>query len=456
MRHFLNARGVLVLFLFLASRLAFAAPIRTLMPAQHVKVSVARQAGDAVLLPHGLKARVLFNTLAWKYIPNTRLSVPYFKVKFSGIPVPNDFSLVFEREAKVSLNSKGDFTLELPFLKRENTWSVTVIDPKGHFEVWGINVHVSLAETSIFVDESCEDYHFKIREVKRAITPNLIFIGCRAGSGPKELSLDILWDGLDRIEYRGQTVQAQDAVLVLPLEPRRTTVSDLVGISKGGERNLYEVEYQPYVPPPYEIWVGLAFYESAFQQSNFGAKFNQISSAFLGQFWLRPEDINLSIMIRGFGTINSFSQTLTPNMGYQEGVSTWFLDGEIRYQIFHDWGFRLDPFFGGWVFFMNVKSHNFGLQRVIDPILGFVLQKSIGRRDSLGFTLRFVPFQPYFNPLQFSLAQAYTEIELTYAHPLRKRNRIFATLYSGTLNYNPPQDASTAGSYFVLGGGYGW
>jgi hypothetical protein len=47
--------------------------------------------------------------------------------------------------------------------------------------------------------------------------------------------------------------------------------------------------------------------------------------------------------------------------------------------------------------------------------------------------------------------QSYFEGELSYIHALKQRNRVFGTLFMGSMNFEPDGFARTSGTYFVLG-----
>lgn len=434
---------------------ASAAPVQQSSVSQRITVKARQIRSSGTVLKTGLKPRILASALLWDYVPGTAVSVPYVALQLGDVP-KTGVSVLAARMGKVTPDSSDGFVLRLPLLKRDNSLVFTLIDDRGQFEEWEVLLQLSLKESAIFVDETCKDYYLRIKELQRPAGPNLMYVGCRAGSRPRDLTLDIVWPDIERIQYLQNQIPADSAVLSVPLESRRESDSLLTGIHGLGKRSNYRVHYTPYVPPPYEAWAGLAFFRTAFEQSNFGSKFSSISTAFLGQFWYRPEDVPLSVMVRGFGSLLNFSNTLAPDPGWAESVQTYFLDAELRYRVVDSGGWRIDPFFGGWFFFMKVKSRAFGTQRIIDPVLGLVIQRNISTRDTLGLTIRAVPLQSFFNPFRFRVDQSYIEYELTYIHPFKLRNRLFATLYWGNLHYAPENSAVTSGSYLVLGGGYGW
>jgi hypothetical protein len=426
------------------------APQRIVLKARKVK-------GTGVVLKDGLKAGVLAGTgLTWEYVPGTSVSVPYLTIQLQRVEVGKGISVLAESSGTLPSDPKNGFTLRVPLLKKESRILFTILDAEGQFEEWEVDVSLNLVESAIFVDESCADYAFKLREERRTPEPNLFFLGCRPGAGPRDLSLEILWSDLARVDYEGRTVTADSAILTLPLQSRFRSESRFTGVDRRGRRSVYSIEYEPYVLPPYEAWAGLAFFRTNFRQSNYPSEYTGIASAFLGQFWYRPEDVPLSIMVRGFGTLAGFSQSFDPVQTHDESVKTYFVDGELRYRVLERGGWRIDPLLGGWVFFMKVQSRRFGVQRIIDPVFGAVVQRRIFARDSLGLTLRLAPLQSFFNPFAFSPNEAYMEFELTYIRPFQRRNRFFATLYMGVLNFTPESLAVTQGRYLVLGGGYGW
>jgi hypothetical protein len=446
--------GAILLYVFSAA--AQASPVNTAVASQRISIQVKRTGGTAKLLPKGLQAKVVAKQIEWQYDPETTVSVPYVQLQLIGLPNPNPFNILIEHSQPIATNKQAP-VISLPILKKRNNIHLTIVDPEGHLEQWLISMNLNLQETAIYVDESCHDYVFKIRELRRTSEAGLIYLGCLAGSGPGEMSLELFWSDLDRIEYRGSTTKGGASVVTLPLDSRKNTSAEVKGYVATGGNDVFEVTYEPYVPPPFEVWAGLAFFRNTFAQSNFPAKYSQIGTAFLGQFWYRPEDIRLNFMLRGFGSLLSINQTLDPDQGYKESVSTFFLDAELRYAVLDTAsGWRLDPLIGGWAFFQTVDSRNFGIQRILDPMLGFVLQKKFAKRNSLGLTFRYVPLQSFFNPLQFSLPQSYFEFELTFVHGFKRAHRWFSTVYFGTLNYQPEGFASDTGTYLVVGGGFGW
>lgn len=445
----------LLSFLFAVPNLALAAPQRTQMGSQKILVQVKRNKGNSFILKDGFKAVIRSPNLQWEYIPNTSVSVPFIDLQFVGIPVPNNFTILAERSGTLNSDPTKGYLLHLPLLRVDNSILITVVDQAGHFEDWKVTVSLGLVESAVFVDESCRDYSFKVREVRRPTGPSLIYLGCRPGSGPKELSMDLLWGDMKKIEYRGQQIKAESSVVTVPLESKKATVSEVVGLSNFGERNVYEIEYQPYLPPPYEIWLGLSYFYSSFTQSSFDARYDQLGTAAFTQILYRPDDVRLSVLGRGFMTVHSFQQALTPSQGYAENAASWFFNLELRLSVLDRSGWRIDPFIGGWFFFQEVASRNFGIQRVIDPLFGVYLHKMVSSKDTLALTLRWTPLQTFFNPLDL-FSQAYKEAELTFTHSLKQRQKVFASFFVGALNFQPPDSALTLGSYFVFSGGYGW
>jgi hypothetical protein len=445
-----------VLALLAAPSVARAMPVSTSMTAQRISLQVKRAGGTGVLLPKGLQAKVIARQLQWNYIPDTTVSVPYVQIQLAGFPVPNPLNVLLERSEALPSGGGGK-VLTLPLLRKRNVVRVTVVDPEGRFEDWTVSVNLKLTETTVYVDETCRDYVFKIRELRRTSEASLIYLGCQLGSGPGDMSLEMTWSDLDRIEYRGTTIRGGASVMSLPLESRRETTSELSGFLTTGGSDVFQISYEPFIAPPYELWGGIAFFHNTFAQSNFPAKYNQNGTAFLGQFWFRPEDVRLSVMARGFGTLLTGSPTLEPAQDFEESVRSYFMDVELRYAVVNtESGWRVDPFVGGWAFFQTVQSRKWGVQRILDPILGVMIQKKLGKRHSISTSLRFVPLQTFFNPLKFSLNNAYLEAEFTFVHSFRRAHKLFGTVYVGSLNYHPENEASSAGTYIVAGGGFGW
>ncbi len=440
----------------LASAAVEAAPVQS-MGSQRILIRSKRiRLMGVSVLKQGIQATLAPVPLQWDYVPGSSVSVPYITLLLRGVPTDKGTTVLAARSGKLVPDSSDGYSIRLPILKKDSQMIFSVIDAKGSLEEWEVRVQITLSESAIFVDESCKEFHLKIRELKRPAGPNLMFVGCKLGTRPQELSLDVLWSDVERIEYSGKVIEAENSVITVPLESRRTSEAAIIGLHDRSLRSIYQLRYEPYVPPPYEFWAGLGMFSASFTQSNFGSKFSGMSAAFLGQFWYRPEDVRLSIMIRGFGTIAQLSHSLDPPAG-EDSVKMYFVDAEARFRVLDRGGWRLDPFLGAWVVFMKVDTRRFGVQRIIDPIFGAVIQRSVGRRDWLGLTLRFVPLQSFFNPLEFSTSQAYFEGELTYVHPLQLRNRLFVTAYIGQLKYAPGAPlADTEGSFLLIGAGYGW
>lgn len=442
---------------------AWSAPASSLVSSQRISVKVKRLKGTGTVLKKGIKTRVMSRTLQWDYIPGTSVSIPFITLQFSSIPTANNITVLAGRSTKLIPDKSDGYVIKIPLLRKVNPLLLTIVSAAGQFEDWEIEVVVGLSASAVFVDESCADYFFTIKELKRPAGPNMIYVGCRPGSGPRDLSLDILWGDIDRLEYMTQFYSAQNSVISVPLQSKTDSRAQIAGIHAGGKKSVYEIFYKPFVPPPYELWAGLAFFNTAFQQSNFTSsdgtpiKFDQLSTAFLGTAWYRPEDVPISVMLRAFGSLISFSDKLEPAQAYQESVRTYFLDLELRYRVFEQGGWKIEPLLGGWIFFMDVQSRNFGIQSAKSGMFGLTLSRMLGKRDSVGVTVRFVDLKLIFNPFQFDANQSYIEVEATYVHPFMRRNRLFATLYAGFLNYAPGGDfASTTGNYLVIGGGYGW
>jgi hypothetical protein len=446
---------VAVLLLAALPMAARAAPLRTQMAAQRISVQVSRRGGTAVIIKDGLKARVLSSALQWEYVQSSTVSVPFLNLLFFGIP-NTKLTVLVDRTSPLTQETAEGYVLRVPLLKKSNLFLVTIVSPNGSFEDWIVDLRVALTESSVYVDETCKDYLFKIREL-RAPSPNLLYVGCLGGVSHGELSLEILWSDLEKMEYRGQTISAEgEGIVTVPLEPKHVSSSDVTGTSRAGERSVFRIDYEPEQAPPWELKAGLAFFHTSFQQSNFPSTFSQASTAFIGEFRYRPEDVRLSLLVRGFGSLLSFSQTLNPDLGYQESATTYFVDGELRYSVYEGSGWHVDPLIGGWMFFMSVASRGFGIQRIIDPIVGIAVRKDFARRNSLELTARLVPLQTVFNPFAFQSSQSYLELDATYSRRIGLSTKLFGTFSFGSLNYGPEGLAQTSGTYLVLGGGLGW
>ncbi|MGZ3698681.1 MAG: hypothetical protein ACXWP5_11145 [Bdellovibrionota bacterium] len=450
-------RELLLLLSFFGVTGAQAAPIKSIMPQQRLLVQTDRTKGNAPILKEPMKVSLASSLLQWDVLPGSSVSIPYVDVKITGIPIPNDLTVLAERMGTLKPDKKLGYFLHLPMLRTENEVAITIVDKAGHFEEWHIKVILSLQESAVYVDENCADYMFKIREKSRSKKPNLIFIACKPGSGPRDMSLDIFWGSAEHVEYRGQNIPTLNTVVTVPLESKQANTSELTGVDEDGGRSVFDVDYEPYVQKPWEIWAGLAFLMSNFRQDNFAAKFQQMSPAFIAQFWFKPEDSRLSFSARAVGNPISFSQTLTPSLGYQEDVQTYFLNTDLRIKAFDIKGWRMDPFLGAWFYFQNVRSQAFGIQRIIDPQLGLVLEKSFAKRDRVFMTLRYAPLQSFLNPLAFSINTSYFEGEIAYEHTFRNGHKLFFNASASWLNYVADAfSAQTTGNYLVVGGGYGY
>ena len=435
---------------------ARAAPIGTDAASHRISLKVRRVKAAVQILETKVTAHASADSITWTYLPDTSVSIPFVRFELDGIPANRGLVVLVEKLGKLGADATGRYPVGIPLLAREQTLRISVIDDRGRAEDWEIKIGVSLPQSAVFVDETCRDYLLRIKEVERPQEGNLIYVGCRAGSSPHHLSLDIYWGDVRRVTYHEQTVSVNNSLITLPLEHRRRTKSAFSGVDGLGRLSVYTIDYDPVIPTPFEVWAGLAFFRTAFEQSNFPAEFSQVSSAFLGKLWYRPEDIDLSLMVRGFGSALSFSNSLDPDQGYDESVKTYFLSGEARYRVLHRGGWGLSPFFGGWMFFMKVESRRFGIQRIVTPLFGVTLERELSKRNRLEAALRLVPLQTFFNPFEFQLNQMYTELEFTFVHEFRSQNRFFGTLYYGNLSFTPESLARTAGSYLVIGGGYGW
>lgn len=392
----------------------------------------------------------------WTYVPGTYLSLPLMTFELIGIPTAKKYTIIIEKVGKVPQLQDGRFLFKFPVLKVENKLRLTVIDIEGFTEDWGVNIAVVLKTSSVFVDETCENYMLKIREVERTGDPSLIYMGCRPGVSLHHLAIDIFWQGVEKIEYRETTVNTLGSVVSVPLEQRKEASHKLVGVTSRGQKNVFTLEYDPTVPYPFELWAGLAYFKMGFEQSNFASKYTGTSLVFLGKFWFRPPDIPFSVMARGFGTILPFSNTLEPDLGYQESVKTYFTSVEAHYQLMDVNEWAVSPFFGAWLYFMKVESREFGIQRMFTSVMGVSVEKTLAYSNRVDLTIRLAPLQTFFNPLAFSFNEMYWETELSFTHAFMRLGRVFATLYYGSLNFSPSGFASTNGTYLVLGGGYGF
>ncbi len=437
---------------------AWGAPIKMEMSSQTVGIKVRRTKGSEPVLPKPLSVKVTSSELEWDYIAGTAISVPYLSFSLQGVPAERNLTLLVARTAKLTPNKAGVYQLRIPIMRKENSLSITIIDPKGAFEDWEIMVTIGLAETAVYVDETCATYAIKIKELRRTEEPNLIYVGCKIGTTVKDMSLDILWPDIERIEYMGKSFVPQNTVVTLALDNKSALDSQIVGVKSASLKSIYTLQFTPYSPPPFEIWAGLAYMYSNFRQTNFGSIYNGHGMAAMGQFWFRPEDIPLSVQFRGFGTLFNFADDLNPpDPSLNEFVTTYFANLELRYKVL-DWkGWRLDPMLGGWFYFMNVRSRQFGLQRIINPVLGLVVNRKLFKRDFLELSFRFVPLQEFVNPFDFSGDKSYWEWELNYVYPFALRHRVHASFIFGYLDYNPGFEdfARTQGMYFVIGAGYG-
>src|SRR5690606_24035556 len=101
-----------------------------------------------------------------------------------------------------------------------------------------------------------------------------------------------------------------------------------------------------------------------------------------------PDDVDLSLMVRGFGSLLSFSDTLSPPTGDEESVQTYFFSTDLRLEAFDRDQWKISPFIGGWFFFMRVASRKFGTQRIVTPVLGVSVERTLGVRNRADLTLR--------------------------------------------------------------------
>ena len=447
---------------------ARAVPVQATTVSHKLTLRTRRTKGSGIVLKEGLKVGVMASALVWDYIPDTAISVPFVTIQLQGVPVGKSVTVLAARTGRMEAKTSDGYTLRIPLIKKDNSLLFTFIDASGMFEEWDVQVGLDFPESSIFVDENCKDYSLRIKELSRPAGPNLIFLGCKMGSRPQDLSLEMIWSDVVAVEYMSQSIQSQGSIMTIPLQSKTESTSKLTGIHQKGLRSVYNITYQPYLPPPYEVWGGLAFFRTSFEQANFRTsqlgntyKYNQMGLAFMSQIWYRPDDAVISVMLRGFGTALSVSNNLDPvavkDADIVKSSKVYFLDAELRAKVL-DWkGWRIDPFFGGWFYFMKVDTPNLGVERIIDPVLGVVVQRSLWKRDYMFFTLRVVPLQDFFNPLKFSMNESYFEYELTYVHPFKFRNRVFVTMYAGVMKYHPPNwHAGLDGGMLLIGGGYGF
>lgn len=433
-----------------------AAPVNGSLPIEKLTVRATRGVVTQQVLKAPLVARVLSDSLKWDYIQGSSVPVPYVTLKIDNVPVSDKITVLVSRSTKLPRNPSEGYTLSLPIFRKANSLTLTIVDEQGNLEEWSVELTLKLDSTLILVDETCAEYLFKIRELKRPTGPNLMYIGCKAGSGSKDLALDILWGDIEKIQHDSSTITAENLVITLPLSAKLAEGTEIAGIDKSNIRSVYSITYVPVLASPVEIWAGPAFYRTTFEQSNFASKHTQIGTAFMGQVWFKPPDLPAILVVRGYGTLLSFNDKLDPPQDFQESVQTYFANAELRYRVYDGGGWKLDPLAGGWVYFMKVKSEMFGIQRIISSVWGFSATKFFGKRDLGNFTVRFAPLQSYFNPLQFSMSQAYLELTAIYIHLTRGKHRFFGTTYLGIMNFAPEGFAQTNGTFLVIGGGYGW
>ena len=457
-------RVIGAIFILCGSVVGFANPLNNFGQGQRISIKVKKKNSKGKILQKKLSVRIAAkNGIHWDYVPGTALSIPFLTIEFKNIPHSRHLSVIIAKVGKLAWNPKKGYTVQMPLLQVSNKYHLNIVDIRGSYEDYEISIDASLKTSAIMVDKNCLDFHLRIKELSRPAGPNLMYVGCRSGTRPHHLSLDILWVGIKKIKYRRKVLKFEKTVLTVPLEHRKSTASELVGLHEGGDRSRYLVEYDPIIPLPYEFWIGMSFFKTSFEQDNFTApsgaayQYSQVATAFTGRFWYRPEDTDLSVMARGFGSLFEVSDNFEPAFTEEESVQTYFFSTELLYNVVDSNGWRIDPFFGGWFYFMRVNSRRWGLQRIITPLLGFAVERGLTVRDRLTLTTRFVPLQSFFNPADLDGDQIYMEFEAQYVHELRKGGRWFAQFTYGFLNFKGSAfTALTKGNYLVLGGGYGF
>lgn len=423
---------------------------------QKIRIRVRKKGGTSKVLKKKLKVIVQKEPVRWQYLPQSSVSVPYVPLEFKNIPVDQGVSVLIQRQGKLKAKD-GKYVLQYPLLKKREVLPITIISRSGQLEEWLVVVRVELRQSAVYVDENCQSYALKLKEKARPKDPNLIYVGCTAGNTPNRMTLELYWPGVTQVKYRDKVTQVGASTIALPLPHRRDTVSKLLARHEEGTQSVFDIEYKPTVPSPFELWAGLAFYQSEFKQSNFSSTYSQQAVAFLGKVWFRPEDTAVNAMIRSFGTLFSIKSELSPSIGQDEDVRTYFIDAELRYTL--DFGRRwaFTPFVGGWLFLMYTQTQKFGLERVVVPLMGMELEKGFGPRDQVNLTFRYAPLLAFIDPTQIGFDEAYIEAELAYSHAFRQSGRIFLNFYYGLLKYSPGGgQPSTEGTYIVAGGGWGF
>ena len=260
----MGLRSLLISFLVVAlslhaERAAIAAPIKMEMAPQTVGVKVRRTKGSEPVLPKPLTVKVTSSELEWDYITGTSISVPYLSFELVGVPLDRNLTLLMARTAKLTPNKTGHYLLRVPIMRKDNPMSLTIVDPKGAYEDWEISVTLGLVETAIYVDETCATYAIKIKELKRPEEPNLIYVGCKIGTTMKDMSLDILWPDVERVEYMGKSFVPQNTVVTLALDNKNALDSQIIGVKSATLKSMYALQFTPYAPAPFEVWAGIAF-----------------------------------------------------------------------------------------------------------------------------------------------------------------------------------------------------
>ena len=445
----------------LISSFGVAGPIKTQIgfgSLLNSKVTVQRLRRTREVLPKELAVEVSQDApIVWNYVPDTTVSVPHLSLVLKDIEPKKSVTVIVERLGKLVPDpNTGKYVIYIPILKKKNETQVSFVTDRGDLEDWRITVEPTMNESVIYVDETCRDYRIRIVETKRPEAPNLLYIGCRPGNTLAQLSVDVYWQDIIKIKFQDRAIRVSNSVVSLPLNDKEKTVHTLVGTSPKTLESQYEITYVPKLDPIFELWAGTGVTWTGVRQSNFPSQYSQLTMSVLGKFLFRPPETKLSLYSTLSTTTFEFAGRFKPALTLEEFIYQFQTSIELRYEVLYRKGFRLNPFVGGWFYFMNVRSKFYGFQRIISPIIGISVEKVFNHRHALDFRTAFVSLQDEFNPLKFRSTKLSWDFDLIYTARVREKHRVFGVLDYQFMRFHPSNSVGTYAHVVTFGGGYAW
>lgn len=194
-------------------------------------------------------------------------------------------------------------------------------------------------------------------------------------------------------------------------------------------------------PPSKKHYFELLFsthtFSSYFRQSNISSTFTQTGVG--GDFRLSfnpPSGKYYFIWLRNSSALISTRKKYSPPLTFKDNVVSYNSDIEIQYAIIHPPMLQIRPLIGGWLFFMYVQSHSFGLQRVLNPIFGIQADLSFNKNFFIEIGTRVAPLQGY-DIFNFKSNNSYLEIDSSINFRFNKRWLLFINGKYESFDHSP-------------------